>query len=214
MKILITENQLKYLIKERATTEKDAQYFLNDILGIDLSQFLKPTQSPNNIETPTSDDSNIKMPTVKSSKQTPTDKEGWLHPLGKKSKITSRFGWRLSKIGSKYHKGIDISAPSGSPVYAPQNGIVIAARDTTPNGCGGFISLYHTEYGLYTKYCHLRQWIVKPNDKVNKGQIIGYTGGGTNDPYKGTSSGPHLHYQITDSNGIAQNPINIHQNLV
>ena len=140
-----------------------------------------------------------------------TSPQELMHPLGHQSKITSNFGPRNAGIGSKDHKGVDISAASGSPVYAPADGKVTAAKDTTPNGCGGFVSIDHGS--LVTKFCHLKQWLVRENDKVKKGQVIGYSGGGPNDSYKGTASGPHLHYEIIDKNGIAMNPTQVQTNL-
>lgn len=140
-----------------------------------------------------------------------TSPQELMHPLGYNSKITSNFGTRNGGVGSKNHKGVDISAASGSPVYAPADGKINAARDTTPDGCGGFISIDHGS--LVTKFCHLKQWLVRENDKVKKGQVIGYSGGGPNDPHKGTSTGPHLHYEIIDKNGIALNPTQVQTNL-
>lgn len=134
-----------------------------------------------------------------------------MHPLGGKGRITSHFGWRNTKVGSRNHKGVDIGVPSGSPVYAPLDGYVLASRDTTPNGCGGFIKLDHGE--IQTKYCHLRKMVVRQGQEVKKGQIIGYSGGGKNDPMRGTATGPHLHYEILNKSGIAMNPTITQSNL-
>lgn len=134
-----------------------------------------------------------------------------MHPLGRTRPISSEFGLRSSTVGGKNHKGIDISTPSGSPVYSPLDGIVEAARDTTPNPCGGFIQLNHNN--IYTKFCHLRQITVTPGEKVKRGQLIGYSGGGRNDPMRGRTSGPHLHYEILNASRIAMNPISVQSNL-
>jgi hypothetical protein len=134
-----------------------------------------------------------------------------VHPLGHKNSITSGFGFRNSTVGTSNHKGVDISTQSGSPVYAPLDGIVAVSEDTTPNRCGGHIRLDHTN--LETKFCHLRQMVVKKGDKVKKGQLIGYSGGGKNDPMRGTATGPHLHYEILNKSGIAMNPTTIQHNL-
>lgn len=136
-----------------------------------------------------------------------------MHPLGRKEPITSPFGSRNTGIpgATKNHKGIDISTRSGSPVYAPLDGVVLNSQDTSPNPCGGFIKLNHIN--LETKFCHLRRLNVREGDKVKKGQIIGYSGGGKNDPMHGNSSGPHLHYEILDKSGIAMNPVSVEPNL-
>ena len=136
-----------------------------------------------------------------------------LHPLKGNGVVTSRFGKRNINVSgaSKEHKGIDFSVKSGTPIYSPEHGIVVSAMDTTPNGCGGFIKIVHGDF--MSKFCHLSKWVVKAGQNVKKGQLIGYTGGGQNDPYKGTSSGPHLHYEIRTLDNIAQNPENFHDNL-
>jgi murein DD-endopeptidase MepM/ murein hydrolase activator NlpD len=136
-----------------------------------------------------------------------------MHPLGRKQTITSPFGGRNTGIAgaTTNHKGIDITTPSNSPVYAPLDGMVIASRDTTPNACGGFIKLEHDT--VETKYCHLSRMVVRTGQQVKKGQVIGYTGGGETDPHHGISSGPHLHYEILDKNGVAMNPTSVQSNL-
>jgi len=136
-----------------------------------------------------------------------------LHPLKGQGVVTSRFGKRnLNLEGtSTYHKGIDISVNSGTPVYSPEYGLVISAKDTTPNGCGGFVKIQHGDFS--TKFCHLSNWVVKPGENVKRGQLIGYSGGGKNDKYKGISSGPHLHYEIRDKNNVALNPEKFHINF-
>lgn len=134
-----------------------------------------------------------------------------MHPLGKKKPISSEFGLRNISVGGTNHKGIDMATPSGSPVYAPLDGIVEAARDTTPNGCGGFIQLNHND--IYTKFCHLSKINVREGQKVKRGQVIGLSGGGKNDPMRGRTSGAHLHYEILNAGRIAMNPVRVQANL-
>ena len=134
-----------------------------------------------------------------------------MHPLGHKTKISSNFGRRNVSVGTKNHKGIDLSTPSGSPVYAPLDGVVTKSLDTTPNACGGHIRLDHGK--LETKFCHLSRMVVRKGQKVKRGTVIGYSGGGKGDPHPGTSTGPHLHYEIIGPNGIALEPTNVQSNL-
>ena len=136
-----------------------------------------------------------------------------IHPLGKKAKIDSPFGSRTSPTAgaTSNHKGVDLDASSGSPIYAPLDGVILRAEDTTPNGCGGHIRIKHDKT-MDTKFCHLKSWKVKTGEKVKKGQVIGYTGGGDKDPYRGTSTGPHLHYAIV-FNGKEINPVTIQPGL-
>lgn len=137
-----------------------------------------------------------------------------MHPLGPKHKITSGFGMRnIGKGTSKNHRGVDIGASVGTPIYAPADGKVLRAGDTTPNGCGGFIKIEHPLQGLQTKYCHCSKWVVKDGDEVKKGQLIGYTGGARGAQYAGNSLGPHLHYEVLNSAGIAFNPTKVHSNM-
>ena len=199
MKIIISEHQSEKLINN----------IINEQLN--FTDFFKSKNSTDVTSMPDSED-------VKNDGSTtfadniPSDGD-LMHPLGKKFKISSGFGLRDTGIrgASKNHKGIDISAPSGSPIYAPKDGNVDAARDTTPNGCGGFIKIKHDN--LITKFCHVKQWVVNQGDKVKKGQLIGYSGGGPNDPHKGTSRGAHLHYEIRTLGDIAQNPLTVQSNL-
>jgi murein DD-endopeptidase MepM/ murein hydrolase activator NlpD len=137
----------------------------------------------------------------------PKDEEEieWLHPLGKEAKILTDFGPIKGK--NTNHNGIDFAAPSGSHVFAPAEGTVLDARDTSPNSCGGYVLIDHET--LHTKYCHLKNWVVRKGDKVKQGQLIGYTGGGQNDPHRGTSNVPHLHYETLTPSGISIRPDHI-----
>lgn len=136
-----------------------------------------------------------------------------MHPLGRKVKIDSIFGKRKAPTpgATTDHKGVDLDAPSGSPVYAPLNGKITRSEDTTPNACGGHIRINHGR--METKFCHLRGMVVKVGDKVRKGQLIGYTGGALTDPGRGISTGPHLHYEIVNANGESVDPLKVQPNL-
>lgn len=127
------------------------------------------------------------------------------------ARLTSGFGPRnIGGNASKNHKGCDLGVPSGTPVYAVANGKVKAARDTSPNACGGFVKIQHKDYS--TKYCHLKRWDVKKGDEVSKGQQIGLSGGASNDPFKGNSMGAHLHYEVL-SGGKHIDPVKVHGKL-
>ena len=137
-----------------------------------------------------------------------------MHPLGPQYKVSSGFGMRnIGGSASKNHKGVDITAPVGTAVYAPQDGTVVRAADTSPNGCGGFVKLHHTGLNVHTKFCHLSKWVVKSGDQVKKGQLIGYTGGKKGAQYAGNSTGPHLHYEVIGGDGLAMNPTKVHSNM-
>ncbi len=112
--------------------------------------------------------------------------------------VTSRFGWRKrGRRTKKFHAGIDISAPYGSPVVATSAGKVIYAGWI--RGYGNVAIIYHG-YGFTTLYAHMSSLAVRNKDYVIKGQVIGYVG------RTGRATGSHLHYEVLKY-GIRQNPI-------
>ena len=113
-------------------------------------------------------------------------------------RISSGFGdTRLSSSsgGTRPHMGIDIPAPSGTPVVAPADGLVsFAGREAE---YGRLICLDHG-HGYSTMFGHLKDLFVQTGDKVKRGQTIGTVG------TSGKSTGPHLHYEVR----INGNPVN------
>jgi|WetSurMetagenome_2_1015567.scaffolds.fasta_scaffold77443_3 murein DD-endopeptidase MepM/ murein hydrolase activator NlpD len=99
------------------------------------------------------------------------------------------YGWRRDPIdGSReFHKGVDIVAPTGTPVRAAADGLVTAAGRMA--GYGSMIQLVHG-YGMGTRYGHLSKIVVNPGQRVKRGDLIGYVGS------TGRSTGPHLHYEV------------------
>jgi len=125
----------------------------------------------------------------------PTGKFLW--PVN--GKFSSGFGYRTSLSGSKrFHAGVDLYAPNGTPIYACESGQVIKAE--YHGGYGYCILIYHGG-GLATFYAHLSGFAVSLGQNVSRGQIIGYVG------TTGYTTGPHLHLEVR-SNGAAQNPMN------
>ncbi len=114
-------------------------------------------------------------------------------------KITTRFGYRTHPITKKrdFHRGLDIANDIGTPIYATADGVV--KRAVRQRLIGKMIEINHA-YGYKTIYGHLDEYLVKPGDKVTKGQIIGLMGN------TGRSTGPHLHYEIIYY-GKARNPV-------
>lgn len=115
-------------------------------------------------------------------------------------RITSYFGGRRSPggIGSTNHKGIDIAAPKGTPVYAADGGTVTYAG--WMGGYGYLVRINHGN-GYETYYGHNSSLTVSVGQKVYKGQQIARVGS------TGNSTGNHCHFEVR-YNGVAKNPLN------
>lgn len=109
---------------------------------------------------------------------------------GEGVKIASGFGKRIHPIYKveKMHNGVDITAPSGTPVFATADGVVKEVINGR-TGYGKYVVVDHD--AVYsTLYAQLSAYNVKEGEEVKKGQVIGKVG------MSGTSTGPHLHYEI------------------
>lgn len=117
--------------------------------------------------------------------QLPPDTVFW-RPLNS-GRITSRFGYRLLYNKGNNHEGLDIGTPTGTPVYAIANGVVVDAYEVGTTGLAVYIR--HNVNGRhYTSiYMHLSRYNVRLGDVVTKDSIIGYSG------CTGGCTGPHLH---------------------
>ncbi len=115
-----------------------------------------------------------------------------IQPLSNKDlkRLSSPFGMRLHPIHKIpiMHEGVDFAAPRGTPIYATGNGIVKLTKKSA-RGYGNHVEIDHG-YGFLTKYCHMQSFKVRPGQKVTRGQCIGYVGS------TGTSTSPHLHYEV------------------
>ncbi len=115
------------------------------------------------------------------------------------AKMTSNYGMREHPVigGRRNHKGVDLAAPTGTPIYATADGVV--SRADRFSSYGLYIALQHGA-DLETRYAHMSRLAVAAGQRVNKGDIIGYVGS------TGRSTGPHLHYEVR-MDGVAVNPI-------
>ena len=122
------------------------------------------------------------------------------HPCPGYSRISSEFGWREAPIAgaSNNHKGMDLAAPTGTPIYAAAAGTVTTARYS--NSAGNWVVINHGN-GLQTYYMHASALYVSEGQTVSKGQNIAAVGS------TGQSTGPHLHFQVMQ-NGTPVNPRN------
>ena len=124
-----------------------------------------------------------------------------IQPVNEKNlrAMASGYGYRRDPIygTTKFHEGMDFSAPVGTPVYATGDARVQSAG--WHSGYGNLIELDHG-YHYLTRYAHLSEILVRPGQTVRRGDLIGRVGN------TGKSTGPHLHYEVR-LNGVAQNPV-------
>lgn len=118
--------------------------------------------------------------------------------------ITSPFGSREDPIlgagEGEFHKGVDISAPYGTPIRATGDGVVAMAG--LGNGYGREVVIDHGG-GVETTYAHMSGFHVSAGEQVVKGQVIGYVG------TSGRSTGAHVHYEVR----LRNVPVNPHKYL-
>lgn len=119
--------------------------------------------------------------------------------------VTQKFGNGSRSYALGYHMGIDLRSAKRTPVYAAQAGRVAMAKTTAPfDGYGCHVVLDHLN-GLFSVYAHLDECIVKKDENVAAGQLLGFSGGNKADYPKpkiggytkaGFSTAYHLHYEI------------------
>lgn len=112
-------------------------------------------------------------------------------PFGKplEGNITSRYGKRKDPLNKKsaFHSGIDIRGEKGDKIFATGDGIVKKAFRN--GGHGNYVMIDHGN-GYTTSFSHMKKFVVRKGDRIERGQLIGYVGN------TGRSTGPHLHYEI------------------
>ena len=116
-------------------------------------------------------------------------------------KVTSPFGSQRVLNGKvkSYHSGVDFRAPTGTPIYAANDGIVRFAQHLFYSG--NHLIIDHG-LGIFTNYSHLSAFSAKPGQWVHKGQQIGLAGS------TGRSNGPHLHWGAK-VNGVSVDPLQL-----
>lgn len=119
--------------------------------------------------------------------------EGFVWPT--KGVLTSGFGWRWGRM----HKGVDIAGPTGTPVVAAAEGVVVTAGWNS-GGYGYLVEIQHPD-GSLTLYGHNSRVLVQAGQRVTQGQQISEMGS------TGYSTGPHLHFEVHPSGKGAVNPM-------
>ena len=135
------------------------------------------------------------------------DKQYFICPIEYKSDILIRNDNRgdglfaSSRSGRRLHKGIDLMADVGEAVLAAKSGKVISA--TQNKGMGKYVIIRHRD-NCITIYGHLSEILVRKNDYVRQGQLIGRVGKTGN--ARARDILPHLHFEIR-KNGVPQDPL-------
>jgi hypothetical protein len=130
-----------------------------------------------------------------------------INPAPNRQRVSSQYGYRQDPNNPKerhHHGGIDYAMPVGSPVLAAADGVVDQVT-TQPNGArsyGHYVVIKHQ--GFYTYYAHLSKSAVKVGQEVRQGQLIAYSGGAKGAWGSGSSTGPHLHFEVRMSKGSKQ----------
>ncbi len=103
--------------------------------------------------------------------------------------ITSAFGKRTSPFTGEpaIHKGLDVAAPTGTPIFAPADGVVLFAGQRT--GFGNYILIAHGT-GITTGYGHNAHNLVSAGQVLHRGDQVATVG------QSGRATGPHLHYEV------------------
>ena len=122
----------------------------------------------------------------------------WLvsHPLPDMKRVSSSFGGRSMGGRAEHHSGLDLSAPSGTPIYATGPGVVTKSGWGT--GYGQYVEINHGN-GYLTRYAHASRLIARVGDRVEAGEQIANVG------CTGRCTGPHLHYEVV-KDGQRKNP--------
>ena len=121
------------------------------------------------------------------------------------TRVASGFGLRIHPLYkiTKFHAGMDFTAPSGTEIYATGDGTV-AKVSSSKRGMGNHIIIDHG-FGYTSIYAHLDSFNVRAGQKVHRGDVIGFVGN------TGMSIAPHLHYEIK-LNGTNVDPVNYYFN--
>jgi len=124
-----------------------------------------------------------------SSRQTTIDHIPSIRPVDT-GWLSSAYGYRKDPFTgkSRFHRGLDYSVPTGTPVRAVADGVVLTLKHE--RGLGKMLRIEHGDR-ITTTYAHLSDWTVQIGQRVSRGEVIGRSGN------TGRSTAPHLHYEVT-----------------
>ena len=120
-------------------------------------------------------------------------------------RVASGYGMRMHPVHKirLMHTGMDFTAPKGTEIYSTGDGVVVEIKNAR-SGYGKHVVIDHG-YGYRTRYAHMVKFNVRKGQKIKRGDVIGFVGN------TGTSTGPHLHYEV-EKNGKKINPANFYSN--
>lgn len=131
---------------------------------------------------------------IAAARATVTDAQGWRGPFvwPATGRISGVFGSQRIYRGEPgaYHSGVDVARPSGTPVVAPADGVVVLAA-ATPFTLEGRLLILDHGHGLSSAFLHLSRIDVASGQHVRRGETIGAIGA------TGRATGPHLHWGVT-----------------
>jgi murein DD-endopeptidase MepM/ murein hydrolase activator NlpD len=135
----------------------------------------------------------VKPPAAIATSPEPANSE-IIYPLLRPAPVTSGYGWRTHPLTGtrRFHSGIDIAAPTGTPVVATGSGTIVSAG--WKSGYGKVIVIQHDD-NHQTLYGHLSKISVQAGQSIVQGTVIGNVGS------TGNSTGPHLHFEKRAPNG-------------
>ncbi|NCG20429.1 MAG: peptidoglycan DD-metalloendopeptidase family protein [Rhodobacterales bacterium] len=115
------------------------------------------------------------------------------------ARVTSKFGHRIHPTlkTKKFHNGVDLAAPIGTPISSAQKGTVSVVGEDKRSG--KYVVIEHGN-GLRTSYCHLSETKVLRGQQVSRGELVALSGN------TGRSTGPHLHWTLKIA-GKAMDPL-------
>jgi murein DD-endopeptidase MepM/ murein hydrolase activator NlpD len=119
------------------------------------------------------------------------------------ARLSSGFGERKHPVlgYTRMHRGVDFAAPTGTPIYAAGNGVIVTAGRN--HGYGNYIEIRH-DADFHTAYGHLSRFAagIHSGSRVKQGEVIGFVGA------TGLATGPHLHYEVIRDNDKV-NPLSV-----
>ncbi len=136
-----------------------------------------------------------------SASQAPSSSGTWMMWPSYTRYLTDRYGPRAEHPVTgepAFHYGVDVGASYGSSIFSVANGTVIFAGQN--GGYGNCVMVNHGN-GYTTLYGHMSSISVSNGQSVSQGQVIGLVGA------TGRVTGPHLHFEVRNSSGIAMDPM-------